>query len=170
MAHGPSVSREVRIGERQQPEQNRTVDCAEVASYWQAQKSRETLQRINVHWLFILTDHIHIPGIGLGLAWKWGQCGDANVFPHMSLHSKLVPVQYREYDMNYFLMIFRGMSLHSKLVPVQFREYIYYASQLTATPRKFRHNVLTPKLWRFQWQCECIQWKHEQPNQFLSFK
>ena len=45
------------------------------------------------------------------------------IFPRMSLHCKLVPVQYREYDINLFLMIFPRMSLHSKLVPVQYREY-----------------------------------------------
>ena len=41
----------------------------------------------------------------------------------MGLHCKLVPVQYREYDINLFLMIFAHMSLHCKLVPVQYREY-----------------------------------------------
>ena len=41
----------------------------------------------------------------------------------MSLHSKLGPVQYREYDINLFLMIFHRMSMHSKLGPVQYREY-----------------------------------------------
>ena len=42
----------------------------------------------------------------------------------MSLHSKLVPVQYREYDINLFLMIFPYMSLHCMLVPVQYRNMI----------------------------------------------
>ena len=41
----------------------------------------------------------------------------------MNLHDKLVPVQYREYDINLFLMIFPHMSLHSKIVPVQYLEY-----------------------------------------------
>ena len=45
------------------------------------------------------------------------------IFPFMSLHCKLVPVQYREYDIYLFLIIFRHMSLHCKLVPVQYREY-----------------------------------------------
>ena len=40
----------------------------------------------------------------------------------MSLHCKLVPVQYREYDINLFLIIFPCMSLYCKLVPVQYRE------------------------------------------------
>ena len=44
----------------------------------------------------------------------------------MSLHCKLVPVQYIEYDINLFLMIFPCMSLHCKLVPVQYREYDIY--------------------------------------------
>ena len=35
----------------------------------------------------------------------------------------VVPVQYREYNINLFLMIFARMSLHCKLVPVQYREY-----------------------------------------------
>ena len=45
----------------------------------------------------------------------------------MSLHGKLVPVQYWEYVINLFLMIFPRMSLHCKLhvVPVQYREYEY---------------------------------------------
>ena len=46
--------------------------------------------------------HIRIPGIGLELACKWGWCGgvfsNTMIFPRMSLHSKLVPVQYREYE------------------------------------------------------------------------
>ena len=41
----------------------------------------------------------------------------------MSLHCKLVPVQYHEYNINLFLMIFPCMSLHYKLVPVQYHEY-----------------------------------------------
>ena len=41
----------------------------------------------------------------------------------MSLYCKLVPVQYREYDINLFLMIFSCMSLHCMLVPVQYRTY-----------------------------------------------
>ena len=41
----------------------------------------------------------------------------------MSLHCKLVPVQYHEYNINLFLMIFPHTSLHIKLVPVQYREY-----------------------------------------------
>ena len=40
----------------------------------------------------------------------------------MSLHCKLVTVQYREYDI-IFLMIFPCMSLHGKPVPVQYQEY-----------------------------------------------
>ena len=44
----------------------------------------------------------------------------------MSLHCKLVPVQYIEYDINLFLMIFPCMNLHCKLVPVQYREYDIY--------------------------------------------
>ena len=75
--------------------------------------------------------HIRIPGIGLELACKWGQCGEvfsnANfihfflmIFPRMSLHCKLVPVQYREYDINLFLVIFFRMSLHCKLRPFLF--------------------------------------------------
>ena len=40
----------------------------------------------------------------------------------MSLHYELVPVQYQEYDVNLFLMIF-PTSLHYKLVPVQYQEY-----------------------------------------------
>ena len=45
------------------------------------------------------------------------------ILPHMSLYCKLVPVQYREYDINLFLMILPHMSLHCKLVPVQYQEY-----------------------------------------------
>ena len=41
----------------------------------------------------------------------------------MSLHCKLVAVQYQEYDINPFLMIFPRVSLHYKLVPVQYQEY-----------------------------------------------
>ena len=41
----------------------------------------------------------------------------------MNLHCKLVPVEYREYDINLFSMILPRMSLHCKLVPVQYREY-----------------------------------------------
>ena len=41
----------------------------------------------------------------------------------MSLHCKLVLVQYQEYDINLFLMIFPRMSLHCKLVSVQYPEY-----------------------------------------------
>lgn len=47
------------------------------------------------------------------------------------------------YAINLFLMIFPAFSLHSKLVPVLYPECKYYASQLTATARSFRHNVLT---------------------------
>ena len=47
------------------------------------------------------------------------------IFPRMSLHCKLVPVQYRENDINLFLMIFPRMSLHCMLVLVQHREYQY---------------------------------------------
>ena len=45
------------------------------------------------------------------------------IFPCMSHHCKLVPVQHREYDINLFLMIFPRMSHHCELVPVQYREY-----------------------------------------------
>ena len=45
------------------------------------------------------------------------------IFPRMSLHSKLIPVLYREYGINLFLMIVPRMSLHCMLVPVQYREY-----------------------------------------------
>ena len=41
----------------------------------------------------------------------------------MNFHCKLVPVQYRAYDINLFLMISLRMSLHCKLVPVQYRAY-----------------------------------------------
>ena len=41
----------------------------------------------------------------------------------MNLHYMLVPVQYHEYDITPFLMIFLHMSLHCKLVPVQYQEY-----------------------------------------------
>ena len=43
----------------------------------------------------------------------------------MSLHCKLVPVQYYEYGINLFLMIFTHMSLHCKVDPVQYRESKY---------------------------------------------
>ena len=43
----------------------------------------------------------------------------------MSLHCKLVPVQYQEYDVNLFLIIFPCMKLHYKLVPVQYQEYAH---------------------------------------------
>ena len=52
-----------------------------------------------------------------------GVFSNVNHIPRMSLHCKLVPVQYREYDTNLFLMIFPCMSLHCKLVPVQYPEY-----------------------------------------------
>ena len=42
----------------------------------------------------------------------------------MSLYCKLVPVQYREYGINLFLMLF-SMSIYCKLVSVQFRENEY---------------------------------------------
>ena len=47
------------------------------------------------------------------------------IFPHISLHCKLVPVHYREYDINPFLMIFPRTSLYCMLVPVQYREHTY---------------------------------------------
>ena len=44
----------------------------------------------------------------------------------------------------------------------------YYASQLSATPRKFRHKVLMSKLWRFRWQQECSQWKQSAREAFCT--
>ena len=41
------------------------------------------------------------------------------IFRHRSLHSKLGPVQYREYDINLFSMIFPPISFHCKLIPVE---------------------------------------------------
>ena len=55
-------------------------------------------------------DHIRILGIGLELACNWGWCG--------------VSVKWKKKRLS-FLMIFLRMSLHCKLVPVQYREYEY---------------------------------------------
>ena len=54
--------------------------------------------------------HIRILGIGLELACNGGLCG--LIFSHAN-HTKL------------FLMIFPRISLHCKLDPVQYREYEY---------------------------------------------
>ena len=66
--------------------------------YWNCKKSN------------YIIGHIRILGIGLELACKWGWC--RGFFSNAN-------------DMNLFLMIFPRMSLHSKLVPVQYREYEY---------------------------------------------
>ena len=65
----------------------------------------------------------------------------------MSLHCKLVPVQYREYDINFFLMIFARMSFHCKLVPVQYREYGIHLF-LMIFPHTSLHCKLVPVQYR----------------------
>ena len=84
----------------------------------------------------------------------WGVLLKANdinlflmIFPHLSLHCKLVPVQYRKYDINLFLMIFPHMSLHCKLVPVQYREYDINLFLMTL-PLKSLHCKLVPVQYR----------------------
>ena len=85
------------------------------------------------------------------------------LFPCMGLHSKLVPVRYREcdinlflklvpvqyrvYDINLFLMIFFCMSLHCKLVPVQYRENDINLF-LMILPRTSFHSKLVPVQYR----------------------
>lgn len=45
----------------------------------------------------------------------------------------------------------------------------YYASQLSATPRKFPRKVLTLNIWRFRWQRESIKWEQSSTRQWRRF-
>ena len=63
----------------------------------------------------------------------------------MSLHCKLVPVQYREYDIYLFLMI-SHVNLDCKLVPVQYREYDI--NLFNDIPRMSLHCKLVPVQYR----------------------
>ena len=89
-------------------------------------------------------DRIRILGIELELACTRGLCGEIfshansfNIFPRKSLHCKLDPVQYREYEYDLFLnKVLQSEVLHEEITRKLVELLLNKGLQCYCTPNK----------------------------------